>query len=227
MKQRKWIGAACLAAAALLIVGTMVWRSRRNQPNSAHTFTIAEYDAYTAAYAETNPTKKVKLLEEFVDRYPKSALLFSVLEDAYRANYAQKNYPKTVQYADKFVALYKNDQSTRLGALEALEYRASAFLCDDSAFPTTKADAEARDAAMQALQIVGQLPKSQLTDKQFAAMQNNMSIPFDTVMRVAKSGLKGDKREACEALPPLPGPAWTRQPPDHSRLNRILSEIDK
>jgi len=220
MKQRKWIGAACLAA-ALLIIGTMVWRGRRNQPSSA--YTLAEYNSYTAAQAETNATNKVKLLDEFVGRYPKSALLPYVYQDAYRANYVQKNYPKTVQYADKFVALTGTDnQSARL---EALVYRASAFLCDDSTLPTPEADAQARDAAIQGLLIVGQLPKSQaMTGEQSAAMKKNMGIPFDSVTRVAESGLKSDKREACKALSPLPGPAAT--PPDHDRLDRILSEID-
>jgi hypothetical protein len=216
----RYLRPALLALAALsLIVGAMILRSHRNQPKSV--YSLAEYDAYTAAQADTNPISKVKLLEQFAHRYPKSALLPFVYRDAYVASYAQKSYPKTIQYADKFVALTDNhDQNTRL---EALVYRASAFLCDDSTFPTPEAGAKAKDAAIHGVQIVGQLPKPQaMTDEQFASMKENMSIPFDSVMRVADSGLKG-RKEACMALPFLLGPAST--PPD-GRVNRILSEID-
>ena len=41
-------------------------------------YTMAEYNAYQAAAAEKDPTQQIKLLDDFVSKYPNSALLIYV-----------------------------------------------------------------------------------------------------------------------------------------------------
>ena len=46
-------------------------RSRRQKP----AYTTEEYNAYIKAHDETDPQQKIKLLDDFVAKYPNSALL--------------------------------------------------------------------------------------------------------------------------------------------------------
>src|SRR5260370_11082351 len=68
-------------------------------------YTMAEYNAYQAAAAEKNPTQQIKLLDDFVSKYPNSALLVYIYPLYYNAYSQLKNWPKVVEYADKLLAL--------------------------------------------------------------------------------------------------------------------------
>ncbi len=61
---------------------------------SKQPYTMAEYNAYTAAAAEKNPAAQIKLLDDFVSKYPNSALLIYVYRLYYENYGAQKNYPR-------------------------------------------------------------------------------------------------------------------------------------
>ena len=66
---------------------------------------MAEYNAYQAAAAEKNPAQQVKALDDFVSKYPNSALMIYIYPLYYQAYSQLKNYPKVIEYADKLVAL--------------------------------------------------------------------------------------------------------------------------
>src|SRR6266852_3288440 len=83
-------------------------------------YTMAEYNAYQAAQAERNPTQQIKLLDDFVSKYPNSALLVYVYPLYYNAYSQLKNWPKVMEYADKLLALgEKSDPPTRYSAYYA------------------------------------------------------------------------------------------------------------
>src|SRR3989442_15189339 len=86
---------------------------------------MAEYNAYQAACSEKSPQQQIRLLDDFVSKYPGSALLGYVYQCYYQNYSAQKNFPKVIEYADKLVALGdKVDVGMRYSALYA---RAFAF----------------------------------------------------------------------------------------------------
>src|SRR5260370_34146778 len=68
-------------------------------------YTMAEYNAYQAAAAEKNPAQQIKLLDDFVAKYPNSALLIYIYPLYYNAYSQLKNWPKVIEYADKLLAL--------------------------------------------------------------------------------------------------------------------------
>src|SRR5258708_8198551 len=66
---------------------------------------MAEYNAYQAAAAEKNPQQQIKCLDDFVAKYPNSALLVYIYPLYYNAYSQLKNWPKVIEYADKLLAL--------------------------------------------------------------------------------------------------------------------------
>ena len=83
-------------------------------------YTIPEYNAFQAANAEKDPAAKIKLLDDFVSKFPSSTLMQYVYQLYYQAYLQTKNYPKAIEYADKLVAMGdKVDPAVVLGALQA------------------------------------------------------------------------------------------------------------
>src|ERR1700676_4545559 len=68
-------------------------------------YTMAEYNSYQACAAEKNPTQQIKCLDDFVAKYPNSALLVYIYPLYYNAYSQLKNWPKVIEYADKLLAL--------------------------------------------------------------------------------------------------------------------------
>ena len=68
---------------------------------------------------------KIKLLDDFVSKYPNSTLLQYVYQLYYQAYAQQKNYPKGIEYADKLVAL--GDKADIGARLQAIQARVQAF----------------------------------------------------------------------------------------------------
>ena len=88
-------------------------------------YTMAEYNAYQAAAAEKNPAAQLKLLDDFVAKYPNSALL-NYIYTLYYNNYGtQKNFPKTIEYTDKLLAL--GDKANASERYDAYYVRAYAY----------------------------------------------------------------------------------------------------
>ncbi|MGC2720509.1 MAG: hypothetical protein WA209_13050 [Candidatus Acidiferrales bacterium] len=152
----------------------------QDQSSQAPAYTIPEYNAYQAARAETNPQNRVKLLDDFVAKFPKSTLLPYIYQ-LYITTYTDlKDYPKMIDSADQLLALGdKVDAGTRLQALQA---RVQAF---SASFDPKNPNAhdqlvKERDAARQGATALEAYPKptgSTMPDEEFAK-QKKPGIAF-------------------------------------------------
>src|SRR5258705_12569597 len=71
---------------------------------------MAEYNSYQACAAEKNPQAQTKCLDDFVAKYPNSALLIYIYPLYYNAYSQEKNWPKVMEYADKLLTLGDKDE---------------------------------------------------------------------------------------------------------------------
>ena len=134
------------------------------QPN----YTLAEYNAYQAAANEKDPRQRVKLLDDFVGKWPNSTLL-PYVNQSYLDTYNQlKNFPKVVEYADKLLAM--GDKLPLQNRLQAAYARSQVL---ESAYnpkdPNSKDMlTKGRDVAAMAMKLLDQLPKPEnMTPDQF------------------------------------------------------------
>jgi tetratricopeptide (TPR) repeat protein len=128
---------------------------------SAPKYTMAEYNAYTAAANEKNLQMQIKELDDFVAKYPNSALL-NYVYPLYYQNYAQqRNFPKVVEYADKELAL--DDKISPTERYQALSARAYAFNNTQNPDPATAK--AAYQAALDGAKAVDALPKPENVDQ--------------------------------------------------------------
>jgi hypothetical protein len=142
----------------------------QQQDSSKQPYTMAEYNAFQTANAETKPDARVKLLDDFVTKFPNSTLMQYVYALYYPAYTQLKNYPKAVDYTDKLVVL--GDKADPVARLQAIEARAQLF---PFVYDAKKPDAhdqliKGRDAALLGLKILKDLKKpkdSNMTDAQF------------------------------------------------------------
>jgi hypothetical protein len=146
-------------------------------------YTMAEYNAYQAAAAEKNPAQQVKLLDDFVSKYPNSALVIYIYPLYYQAYSQQKNFQKVIEYADKLVALGdKVDAGARYQALYARAFAYNAMIADPAS-PAGKDAAlakSAQDAAVAGLKALDQVAKpASMTDDAFAAQKKQIQIYFN------------------------------------------------
>ena len=119
-------------------------------------YTMAEYNAYQACAAERAPAAQIQCLNDFVAKYPNSALLIYIYPLYYNDYTQLKNPPKVMEYADKLVALGdKAEAAIRYGALYA---RALAYASLVPAEQTAQA-AKAREAAILGLKTIDELKK--------------------------------------------------------------------
>ena len=193
----KWIGAAGLAVA--LLAGNNIAKTWAAPQDAAAkpAYTLPEYNAYQAAAAEKDPQAKVKALDDFVSKYPMSALLPYAYRDYYVANYQLKNYPQTLVYVDKLLALGdKIDIGTRI---QSLAVRAQVYMLasSDKTLQTPEAFTKARDASAQGLQTLETWQKpANASDEDYAKQKKAMGMLFNTVGGMTAAGLKDFKGSA-------------------------------
>jgi hypothetical protein len=83
----------------------------------APAYTLAEYNAYKACEGDANAASKIRCLDDFVAKYPNSALLNYVYLLYAQVYGVQKNYTKVIDYSDKLAAMgEKIDPVTRIQA---------------------------------------------------------------------------------------------------------------
>jgi hypothetical protein len=124
-------------------------------------YTMAEYNAYTAAANEKNPAVQLKALDDFVAKYPNSSLL-NYVYPLYYQNYAgQKNFAKVIEYADKEIAL--GDKASATERYQA--YSARAFAFNNTPNPDAATAKAAYQAALDGAKSVDALPKPEGYDQ--------------------------------------------------------------
>jgi tetratricopeptide (TPR) repeat protein len=150
-------------------------------------YTMAEYNSFQAANAEKNPAAQIKLLDDFVAKYPSSALLNYIYPLYYKNYYAQKNFPKAIEYADKMLAM--GDKISPAEKYDAHYVRAYAFNSIQN--PDAETAKAARAAALAGLKILDQLPKPDgVDDKTFADQKKQSLIVFNGTAATAGMAAK-------------------------------------
>jgi len=205
---RGMTGFALVAALGLILGSAPAAKAQAAaQDAGKQAYTMPEYNAFQAASAEKNPAQQIKLLDDFVSKYPNSALLVYIYPLYYQANGALKNYPKVIEYADKLLALGdKTDAPARYLAYSA---RAFAYTNLPPALQQDKDQAtKARDAAASGLKALAELKKPDtITDADWAKQTQQPKIVFSYAAAIAASVLKDfqgavDSYKAVMALNP-------------------------
>jgi tetratricopeptide (TPR) repeat protein len=142
-------------------------------------YTMAEYNAYQAAAAEKNPTQQIKLLDDFVSKYPNSALLIYIYPLYYNAYSQLKNWPKVTEYADKLLALGEKAEAP----IRYQAYYARAFAYSN--LPPTSQDVKdqapkACEAAKAGLKTLNELKKpDNMSEEDFNKQKQQPAILFN------------------------------------------------
>jgi len=120
-------------------------------------YTMAEYNSFTAAQQVKDPTQQIKALDDFVAKYPNSALLIYVYPLYYNAYSQLKNFPKVMENADKLLALGDKVEAP----VKYQAYYARAFAYSNTNPPPTdpEVNRKARQAALDGLKTLSDLKK--------------------------------------------------------------------
>jgi len=141
-------------------------------------YTMAEYNSYQACAAEKNPQAQVKCLDDFVAKYPNSALLVYIYPLYYNAYSQLKNWPKVIENADKLIAMGdKVEPPIRYQA-----YYARAFAYSNMGTgPEVQAQApKACEAAKAGLKTLGELKKpDNMSEEDFSKQKQQPAILFN------------------------------------------------
>jgi hypothetical protein len=132
----------------------------QDQNQAKTTYTIAEYNAFQAANSEKDPQARLRLLDDFVVKYPTSTLMQYVYTLYYQTYNQLKNYPKVIEYADRLVAM--GDKIPVDARLQAIQARVSVFSAIYPTLPKTDIQAQLtkeRDAALEGARLLDQFQK--------------------------------------------------------------------
>jgi hypothetical protein len=167
------VASLAMVAALCLILGNGLSALARPQAPAAagqdagpgkQPYTMAEYNSYQAAAAEKNPAQQIKALDDFVSKYPNSALLIYVYPLYMQANGQLKDYQKVITYADKLAGLgEKIDAPARFNAYYTHAVAYSTLLSDPAKGKEAAKDLalakSAQDAVNAALKTLDEVKK--------------------------------------------------------------------
>src|SRR5208282_5075446 len=198
---RKVAGLAIVAALCLILGNGLSATAQAQAPAAGgqdagagkQPYTMAEYNSYQACASEKVPATQLKCLDDFVSKYPNSALLIYVYP-LYVQGYGQlKNYQKVIEYADKVVGLGdKIDAGGQYQALYAHCFAYNALSATQAAWAADPANAKAaRDAAVAGLKALDGVKKpDSMTDDAFAAQKKQIQIYFNGTAAQASAAMK-------------------------------------
>ena len=182
-RTRRVAGLAIVAALCLVTGGAsnVLAQAPAGQDAGAgkQQYTMAEYNAFQAANAEKNPTQQIKLLDDFVSKYPNSALLVYIYPLYYNAYSQLKNWPKVTEYADKLLALGEKAEAP----IRYQAYYARAFAYSN--LPPTSQDVKdqapkACEAAKAGLKTLNELKKpDNMSEEDFNKQKQQPAILFN------------------------------------------------
>ena len=197
---RIWMRRApALALFSSLALGSLFtgWADSQEAPAQKPTYTRQEYDAYNAAVNEKSPQQRLRLLDEFVAKFPNVSpeLMVPALR-GYLLTYNElRNYPKVVEYADRILGF--SDRLDSAGKLEPLYLRTLAYnnLQYNEKDPAANGQAQkAREAALQGLQALSGLQKPEnVTPEQFEQNKKGPQTLFNYTAGVAAMRAKNPK----------------------------------
>jgi tetratricopeptide (TPR) repeat protein len=198
---RKVAGLAMVAALCLILGNGLSALARPQAPAAGgqdaaagkQPYTMAEYNSYQAAAAEKNPAQQIKALDDFVSKYPNSALLIYVYPLYVQAYGQQKNYQKVIEYSDKVVGLGpKIDAGGQYQALYAHCFAYNALSGTQAAWAAAPENAKAaRDSAVAGLKALDDVKKpDNMTDEAFATQKKQIQIYFNGTAAQASVNIK-------------------------------------
>ena len=181
--------ALCLAlGGAASVYGQAPAAGGQDQGAGKQPYTMAEYNSYKACADDKVPASQIKCLDDFVSKYPNSALLIYIYPLYYQAYGTQKNYAKVIENADKLIAL--GDKVEAPIRLQAYNVRLGAWTTLPAADQTAGA-AAARDAATKALKTLDEIKKpDNVSDADFAKSKQPYVIFFNNTGAQASTLLK-------------------------------------
>ncbi len=184
--RRILMGAALLAGAASLARPAMAQGTVTQGPG----YTLDEYNDYIKAHSQTVPEQKIKMLDDFVAKWPKSTLMPYIEQDYYATYYQLKDYTKTVEAIDKLLAF--GDKIAVQDQFTARVYRAQAFLAGNPKELNSPAQLNAaRDSAKQCLKDLDAVPKpDKVSDDDFAKQKKNVTGILTQVLATTSAALK-------------------------------------
>jgi tetratricopeptide (TPR) repeat protein len=191
-------------------------QAQQAAPAQKPAYTTEEYNAYMKAKSDTDNQQKIKDLDDFVAKYPNSALLIYVYNDYYNAYYALKDYPKTIEYIDKLLAM--NSQLDPTSIFRTQLARAQTFLAGASLPELSAPDQQtkARDDAQEGLKDLAALKKpDNVSDADFQKQKAQITGVFDSVIATADYNVKdwnaaADAYKTLIAADPTDAGAWSR-----------------
>jgi TolA-binding protein len=149
----------------------------QDQAGGKQPYTMAEYNSYKACADDKVPASQIKCLDDFISKYPNSALLIYVYPLYIQDYGSQKNYLKLIENADKLVAL--GDKVDALIRIQALYARASSYLALSAADQATQAKGQ-RDATAASLKLLDEVKKPEgATDEAFGTSKKQYTILFN------------------------------------------------
>ncbi|HWQ02889.1 MAG TPA: tetratricopeptide repeat protein [Candidatus Nitrosotenuis sp.] len=175
--------AMLLAGAGALYTGS----AARALPEQGGSYTPAEYKMFQAAVNEQTPATRIKLLDEFVLRFPESTLLPYIYRSYYISYSQVQDYLKAMDNVDKLLA--QGDKVDKMpgleqARLEALELRARLFFLalNQRKITTPEQYSAARKASEEGIKFVGQRVKPEnITDEQFKQQNDVLLSLFHSV----------------------------------------------
>jgi len=184
---RKVAGLAIVAALCLILWNgpsalAQPQAGSAGQSGGKQPYTMAEYNAYQACASEKDPSTQVKCLDDFVAKYPNSALLIYAYPLYFQAYGQLKNYQKVIEYGDKVVALGdKVEAGVRYQALYAHAFAYNALSVSNPAWAAEPANAKAaQDAAAAGLKALDELKKpDSMTEEAFNAQKKQIQVYFN------------------------------------------------
>jgi tetratricopeptide (TPR) repeat protein len=183
---RRVAGLAVVAAMGLMLGSALSAVPRPQaasgaQDNTAgkQPYTMPEYNAEQACAQEKNPATQITCLNDFVSKYPNSALLIYVYPMYVQAYGATKNYAKVIESSQKVVDLGdKVDPGIRYQALYAHCFAYNQLPAAQQSDATQAKGAI--QAASDGLKTLEQVKKpDNMTDDQFAAQKKQIQVYFN------------------------------------------------
>jgi tetratricopeptide (TPR) repeat protein len=189
---RRLAGLAMLAALCLMVgsvVGASAQAPAGQDAGAKPQYTMAEYNAYTAAQATKDPAQQIKQLDDFVSKYPNSALLIYIYP-LYDNAYSQlKNFPKVIEYADKLLAL--GDKIEAPVRYQAYFARAYAYTNINPPPTDPEMAKKARQAALDGLKTLNELKKpDNMSQEDFSKAMKSPAILFNYTAATTSMTLK-------------------------------------
>lgn len=192
---RKAAGLAIAATLCLFLGGAFSQNAHAAQAQdqgagAKQPYTMAEYNSYIAAKGVTDPAQQIKALDDFVAKYPNSALLVYVYPLYIQAYSQLKNYPKVIDAADKVISLGdKEEPGVRYQAYYARAFAYNNLPPND---PTVKDQAaKARQSALDGLKVLNELKKpDNMSQADFDKQKQQPAILFNYTAANAAMTLK-------------------------------------